>query len=285
MSQIDENSSSINCLEIEQILNDKIYFILMPIQMILLYPCDLLTPMWLVLTIYAPYYINSIAYPSFHFCIMIERVRATILAEKYEKEGRLLGIYMCLIIWLISTIYYIYLSLATLADTETFGQPQGATYITSKYNALPLFCMTILTLILMIVTTICDWRITVLNRKIKNLNKNPTKYSLSRNFQLNENTLSMRLIFPLDLSYALFYSLYIGIVLVLRAYKYLMPLTQYILLYNAVDTFIFLHIAITIIVYISFVNYIKKYRNKTTKNTLASEQAKLHFKQLKEMWK
>jgi len=56
-----------------------------------------------------------------------------------------------------------------LADTEEFGQPQGAIYMTTKYNALPMFYMTIFTLILMIVTTICDWRIIILNRKIKNL--------------------------------------------------------------------------------------------------------------------
>jgi len=61
-------------------------------------PCDLLTPIWLVLVIHAPYFINTLAYPSFHFCIMIERARATLFAENYEKEGRLLGIYMSLFV-------------------------------------------------------------------------------------------------------------------------------------------------------------------------------------------
>uniref|UniRef100_A0A914NRH8 Uncharacterized protein n=1 Tax=Meloidogyne incognita TaxID=6306 RepID=A0A914NRH8_MELIC len=88
----------------------------------------------------------------------------------------------------------------------------------------------------MIVTTICDWRIIILNRKIKNLNKNSAKYSLSQSFQLNENTLSMRLILPLDLSYALFYSFYIVFAIILRAYKSSMPITQYILFYNVDDT-------------------------------------------------
>nr|CAD2177527.1 unnamed protein product [Meloidogyne enterolobii] len=216
---------------------------------------------------------------------MIERARATLLAEKYEKEGRLLGIYMSLAVWLISIIYYIYISLAALADTEEFGQPKGLIYITSKYNALPMFYMTIFTLILMIVTTLCDWRIIILNRKIKNLTKNSAKYSLSQNFQLNENTLSMRLILPLDLSYALFYSFYIVFAIILRAYKSSMPLTQYILFYNVDDTFLFVHTAITLIVYISFVNYIKRYRSRLAKNKLAQEEAKLHFKQLQEIWK
>ncbi|KAF7635236.1 hypothetical protein Mgra_00005351 [Meloidogyne graminicola] len=310
MSQKEQNliENSTHCKEIEDILTNNFYFILMPLQMILLIfilisiiiliiyfkynkfylhgnllilftniiilyfihstfllfsfirykillytynnnSCNLLTPIWLVLTIYAPYYINSIAYPLFHFCIMIERIRATILAEKYENENYKLGILMCILIWLISIIYYIYLALSALADTDNFGQPQGPTYITSKYNATTMFYMTIITLILMIVTTLGDWRITILNKKIRMLSKNSIKYNLSHNFQLNENIISMRLIFPLDLSYAIFYSFYIIIVLILRAYKSSMSLTQYVLLYDAVDTFIFLHTSITIIKY------------------------------------
>ncbi|CAK5048542.1 unnamed protein product [Meloidogyne enterolobii] len=168
MSQINLNFST-NCVEIEQLLTDKIYLILMPIQIILLgfililiiyliiyfkknkfylhgnlmilfpniivlyfiqtivwlfclirykillytyrNPCDLLTPVWLVLSIYAPYFINTIAYPFFHFCIMIERARATLLAEKYEKEGRLLGIFMSLaVVSFLEVKKYLYFS-------------------------------------------------------------------------------------------------------------------------------------------------------------------------------
>lgn len=55
-------------------------------------PCDLLTPVWMVLAIYAPYYVYTVAFPAFHFCVMIERVRATLFAAKYEHEDRRLGI-------------------------------------------------------------------------------------------------------------------------------------------------------------------------------------------------
>ena len=61
-------------------------------------------------------------------------------------------------------------------------------------------------------------------------------YSLSRNYQLNENTVAMRLILPLDISYALLYILYISIVLVIRAFKSQLSNARYAVYYNSVDT-------------------------------------------------
>jgi len=43
---------------------------------------------------YGPAYLHMLAYPLFHFCVLVERVRATLLAEKYEQEGQRLGIWM-----------------------------------------------------------------------------------------------------------------------------------------------------------------------------------------------
>ena len=83
-------------------------------------------------------------------------------------------------------------------------------------------------------TAICDWRITVLNKKfrearcfwektLKNgihlFSKTSTSYSLSRNFQLIENTLAMRLIFPLDVFYALLYTVFTALTIVIRSVK------------------------------------------------------------------
>ena len=57
-------------------------------------PCQLLTPIWMVVLFYGPTYLYYVAYPLFHFCVMVERVRATCLAERYEQEGRCFGICM-----------------------------------------------------------------------------------------------------------------------------------------------------------------------------------------------
>ena len=60
------------------------------------HPCDLLTPLPIVVIFVSPYYLCSIAYPAFHFCIMVERFHATFLADKYENEGQKLGIWMAI---------------------------------------------------------------------------------------------------------------------------------------------------------------------------------------------
>jgi hypothetical protein len=94
------------------LLRYRVYFIFLtqfPISKILLFvyknPCDLLTPIWMVFVIFAPYYVYTIAFPAFRFCIMAERVRATFCAEKYENENRWMGTIMA--IGIVSLMAYI----------------------------------------------------------------------------------------------------------------------------------------------------------------------------------
>jgi hypothetical protein len=61
-------------------------------------------------------------------------------------------------------------------------------------------------------------------------------YSLSRNFQLNENALAMRLILPLDVAYALLYTAFNVLVVVIRAQRYGLTNAQYSFYYNALNT-------------------------------------------------
>lgn len=94
-------------------------------------------------------------------------------------------------------------------------------------------------LVMIMITTLCDWRIIVLNRRIrkfklvkcKNLHnfvliseyESIDGYSLSRNYQTKENVLAMRLILPLDLCHALLFSIYMAIMLILRLYFEVIP--------------------------------------------------------------
>lgn len=57
--------------------------------------CQLLTPLWMSELIYAPLHLHTVAYPALHFCIMLERLRATERAENYESEGHRLACWMC----------------------------------------------------------------------------------------------------------------------------------------------------------------------------------------------
>ena len=46
-------------------------------------------------------YIYTVAHPTLHFCIMLERLRATFMAQKYEQEGKRWGIciVVAIVIW------------------------------------------------------------------------------------------------------------------------------------------------------------------------------------------
>lgn len=61
-------------------------------------PCELLAPLWLSAVFLGPTVVYAIAYPALHFCVMIERFRATVLAERYENEGQRLGYFMVAVI-------------------------------------------------------------------------------------------------------------------------------------------------------------------------------------------
>jgi hypothetical protein len=124
---------------------------------------------------------------------------------------------------------------AAFADPAMRASPQPFFYLTCDSNGQPILLANILMLLLAISTAICDWRIFLLNRRIRS-RANPRGYSLSRNYQLNENALVMRLILPLDVAYALLYSLYIASTMLIRAYKPLLSFGDYIFLYNLADT-------------------------------------------------
>ena len=63
-----------------------------------------------------------------------------------------------------------------------------------------------------------------------------SSYNLSRNYQLNENAATLRLILPLDFSYALLYPVYIALVLVIRSYKSSMSTVDYAFYYHMTNT-------------------------------------------------
>uniref|UniRef100_A0A915NA91 Serpentine receptor class gamma n=1 Tax=Meloidogyne javanica TaxID=6303 RepID=A0A915NA91_MELJA len=140
---------------------------------------------------------------------MLERVRATVCIWQYETKGKICAIRGTIVVWSLSIVYTIYVILSALADTDTFGQPMGVVYLTSKYNATIILYTYYLILFIATITTICDF---VIYRKNKTFKK-------SANYQLNENLLAMRFILPLDASYALFFGLYLISVAALRIYR------------------------------------------------------------------
>jgi hypothetical protein len=131
--------------------------------------------------------------------------------------------------------FVIYVICSALADDNLSGHLQAFFFLTSKYNSQPLFLVSICVCFLAIFMALCAWRITLWNRRIRSV-RNFANYSLSRNYQLNENRLAMSLILPLDIFYAALYSIYTSMILLIRAYQPVLSPADYIFYYNLANT-------------------------------------------------
>ncbi|KAL3074466.1 hypothetical protein niasHS_015296 [Heterodera schachtii] len=248
--------------------------------------CDLLSPVWMVPVFMGPYQVYSVAYPSLHFAVTFERIRALFLVHQYEHMGPKLIIAIVCAIWLASLLYLACIVGLALADPQISGHPQGVVYLTSDYNANLIFWAMLFTMLLVVATALCDWRIYLLNKRLNRVGNGPsTEYNLSLKYQINENILSMMLIIPLDLLYALIYPIYNVIVLVLRAYRQMLSTANYVSYYHMANTLLFLHSLVTLVVYIRFIKYVSRIRKASIVKSQPNEEANIHFKQLQAQWK
>ena len=119
--------------------------------------------------------------------------------------------------WLIAFAYSAFA--ITACYLETGGQMQGIQQLTSRPSAQLAVYIMVLNLLFVLLTSFGDWRITAWNRRIHVSDKYDgfVGYSLSRNYQVQENVIAMRLILPLDVCNALLYSLYAAAIIALRA--------------------------------------------------------------------
>ncbi|KAI3415660.1 hypothetical protein GPALN_005253 [Globodera pallida] len=172
-------------------------------------PCDCLSPVWLVYVVRMPFYAYIAGSPLLHFGIMVERVRATVFVRDYEKEGRKFGIGIFIFMKMLTLAFCAYVYGTSKMDTELTGKPMVYFTLTSKFNSSQLIYVHYFFLFLVICISIADYALIRMNNKLKSKFSNKVQdYSLSRNYQTNENILTMRIIFPLDLSYTIFFSVF-----------------------------------------------------------------------------
>lgn len=119
---------------------------------------------------------------------------------------------------------------SAFADPDMTSHSLPYLSLSSKYSSSTIFYGNIFTLFLTIFTAICACRITQINWRIRRQAKQTKfqEYSLSRNYQLNENALAMRLIMPLDILYAILYSIYTATTMLIRAYKPVLTIVEFI---------------------------------------------------------
>ncbi|KAL3093348.1 hypothetical protein niasHS_005862 [Heterodera schachtii] len=171
-------------------------------------PCDCLSPVWLVYAVRMPFYLYIAGSPMLHFAIMIERVRATLFVHNYERAGTKFAVGILALVATLLVAFCVYVYFSTIID-PTFEKPMVYFTLTGRYNATELLYAHYFFLLLVICISIADYFLIRMNRRLKRAFSNKVQdYSLSRNYQTNENILTMRIIFPLDFSYTIFFSIF-----------------------------------------------------------------------------
>ncbi|KAL3118836.1 hypothetical protein niasHT_008183 [Heterodera trifolii] len=199
--------------------------------------CELLTPVWLAFLLGSPSYIYLVAYSGIHFSIMAERFRATVFARNYENERFTFGWICVLISWSVSFVYMFCVIFTALMDTDAFAKPLGLISLTSKsYNAQGIVCSYYAILALLIITAIGDVWVMRINKRLRNRVSDHWSYSVSTNYQVKENLTVMRLVLPLDISYAILFGIYLLIGIILRRFRVEMSEINYVAFYNAAVT-------------------------------------------------
>ncbi|KAL3080442.1 hypothetical protein niasHT_038879 [Heterodera trifolii] len=279
----------------------------------------LFVPLWLSMLLRLPTYQHVLIYPLLHFAIMTERARATLRARTYETEGKHFGVTACAIIWSLCALFSVWMILSTLADVKKFDQPQVYYSMISRYNNDIVITMNYVLLALVVLTAMADIAIIMQNRKMHvrsrkrfanasvspssshgakmafGINRGSTAirvdqnlYSLSRAYQLNENIVALQLFLPLDLAFALAFSLYLFFSAFLRSLysEQLISGVVFIRLYELNTCFLPLHILVTVLVYLRFIWWQSSARRafRAISPLSVEEQQRIYMQQLRKQW-
>ncbi|KAL3101577.1 hypothetical protein niasHT_023097 [Heterodera trifolii] len=279
----------------------------------------LFVPLWLSMLLRLPTYQHALIYPLLHFAIMLERARATLRSRTYELEGTRFGTTACAIIWSLCVMFSIWLVLSTLADEETFGQPQVYYSMISRYNNDIVITINYVLLALVLLTMVADIAIMVQNRKMQlrsrkrfanatvsplsihaemafginfgtttTITDDQNSYSLSRAYQLNENIVTLQLFLPLDLAFAFAFSIYLFFSALLRSLFVQQHIQSvvFIPLYELNTCFLPLHILVTVLVYLRFIcrQSIARRACRAICTLSVDEQQRIYMQHLRKQW-
>ncbi|CAK5085940.1 unnamed protein product [Meloidogyne enterolobii] len=205
-------------------------------------PCSMLCPLWYSLLSRGCFgFIFSCSMPLLHFCAVLERWRATKLARKYENEDRKFGIFVVIIVMIISLLYFAFYAYIVLDDYNMEWNKMLAynATVTNRSNLLSIY-QTYFMLFILSLTILGDYLLLRKNGKMRkmvfsnNQQLNNNGYSLAENYQFHENLLAIRFILPLDIAYGLTNSIYFGLVIILRSFQPVLPFSVFLANYNLI---------------------------------------------------
>ncbi|KAI1703373.1 serpentine type 7TM GPCR receptor class ab chemoreceptor domain-containing protein [Ditylenchus destructor] len=241
-------------------------------------PCDLLSPTWMNVLFRLPCYVYTTAYVLFHFALTTERARATIFAKRYEREGSNYAVFSMVIVWILTAVINGFMLILAWNDPK-FHKPTLHIVLTTDSNSTYLIFTHFFFVTVIIITAILDYFLLYTNRK----NKSKTEdYSLSRSYQINENIIVMKLIWPLDVCFAIVFAVYLIGTGYLRFIRERITVAHFVANYEVIYMILPMHSIVVLLFYLHFVK-----RNKSRASSVAVEPGdptQLHFEQLESQW-
>uniref|UniRef100_A0AC34QTX5 Uncharacterized protein n=1 Tax=Panagrolaimus sp. JU765 TaxID=591449 RepID=A0AC34QTX5_9BILA len=156
-------------------------------------PCDLMMVTWVVLIVRVPGFIYVVGATLVHFCCFVERALATCYVRHYEMTGTWLGWLATFFTWS-TTLFVNY----WLYYTEDFFALKTYAGSTSQFSGPKLLIVHYVILFVDLAVLFGDLNLFLINKKQKNLRIHDYAYSLSKNYQLNENAAALQWLLPLS---------------------------------------------------------------------------------------
>ncbi|KAI1701225.1 serpentine type 7TM GPCR receptor class ab chemoreceptor domain-containing protein [Ditylenchus destructor] len=180
--------------------------------------------------------------------------------------------------WLLTAIINGYMIILAMQDKAFMEKPVFYIGITTGTNSDYLVYANYFYLAMIVITATIDYFLLRTNRKNKSKD---VDYSLSRSYQINENIIVMKLLWPLDVCFAVMFLLYLSGVTYLRLIPDNRTQVQYIANGSIVQLIIPIHSILTLLLYL---NFVKKNKTRIAAVVESGDHTNTHFQQLDAQW-
>ncbi|KAI1703372.1 serpentine type 7TM GPCR receptor class ab chemoreceptor domain-containing protein [Ditylenchus destructor] len=197
--------------------------------------------------------------------------------RRYETEGSNYVILSTVIVWSLAVAINCFMAILALKD-PAFQNPLAHMSLTTNSNSVFLISNHLFLMALVIITAIIDYYLLYTNRKNKS---NVEDYSLSRSYQIHENIIVMKLIWPLDVCFAVVFVVYLSVASYLRFIRDRLTEAQFVADYEVIYMLLPMHSIVTLLLYLHFV---KNNKTRVTSVIEPGDHAQIHFDQLASIW-
>ncbi|CAD5214273.1 unnamed protein product [Bursaphelenchus xylophilus] len=183
----------------------------------------------------------------FHVAMLLERVFASFCKESYERMGCSTGVVLCAAVWILTFLLNYDHNLST---TYKMIMPYCITM--TPQNAERMFYLWLFLLPVELITTAGDF----LLRHVNNTGRSEIivgQYSLGRSYQMQENYLTGKLVFPVTMVHSTFYTIYLLLSILARILQ--LRVQDRV---NVIIMIIYIHNVMQLTIVMSMARYIKK---------------------------